>query len=38
MESSCRKRRAEFKKRLKHFLEMTKKNKFFMFGGIEKRY
>ena len=34
----ARKRPDEFKKRLKHFLEMTEKNKMFGCGGIEKHY
>jgi len=34
----ARDRPNEFKKRLKHFVEMTKKNKQFGFGGIEKHY
>ena len=34
----ARKRPAEFKKRLRHFIEMTEKNKIFGFGGIEKHY
>ena len=34
----ARKRPDEFKKRLRHFLEMTEKNKIFGFGGIEKHY
>jgi uncharacterized protein YdeI (YjbR/CyaY-like superfamily) len=34
----ARKRPAEFKKRLRHFIEMTEKNKMFGFGGIEKHY
>ena len=34
----ARQRPAEFKKRLRHFLEMTEKNKMFGFGGIEKHY
>jgi len=34
----ARKRPEEFKKRLRHFIEMTKKNKMFGFGGIEKHY
>jgi uncharacterized protein YdeI (YjbR/CyaY-like superfamily) len=35
---SARNRPAEFKKRLRYFIEMTKKNKQFGFGGIEKYY
>ena len=35
---SARKRPDEFKKRLKHFIEMTEKGKQFGFGGIEKYY
>jgi len=34
----ARKRPEEFKKRLRHFLKMTEKNKQFGFGGIEKHY
>jgi uncharacterized protein YdeI (YjbR/CyaY-like superfamily) len=34
----ARKRPNEFKKRLRHFIEMTEKNKMFGFGGIEKHY
>jgi len=34
----ARNRPEEFKKRLRHFLEMTEKNKMFGFGGIEKHY
>jgi uncharacterized protein YdeI (YjbR/CyaY-like superfamily) len=34
----ARNRPAEFKKRLRYFLEMTEKNKQFGFGGIEKYY
>ncbi len=34
----ARKRPEEFKKRLRHFIEMTEKNKIFGFGGIEKHY
>jgi uncharacterized protein YdeI (YjbR/CyaY-like superfamily) len=34
----ARKRPAEFKKRLRHFIGMTEKNKMFGFGGIEKHY
>ncbi|MCC6297817.1 MAG: YdeI/OmpD-associated family protein [Anaerolineales bacterium] len=33
-----RHRPEEFKKRLRHFIEMTEKNKMFGFGGIEKHY
>jgi uncharacterized protein YdeI (YjbR/CyaY-like superfamily) len=33
-----RDRPEEFKKRLRHFVEMTEKNKMFGFGGIEKHY
>jgi uncharacterized protein YdeI (YjbR/CyaY-like superfamily) len=33
-----RNRPEEFKKRLRHFIEMTEKNKTFGFGGIEKHY
>jgi uncharacterized protein YdeI (YjbR/CyaY-like superfamily) len=34
----ARKRPAEFKKRLRHFIEMTEKNQTFGFGGIHKHY
>jgi uncharacterized protein YdeI (YjbR/CyaY-like superfamily) len=34
----ARHRPEEFKKRLRHFIEMTQKNKMFGFGGIEKHY
>ena len=34
----ARKRPAEFRKRLAHFIKMTEKNKQFGFGGIEKHY
>ena len=34
----ARNRPAEFRKRLKYFIEMTEKNKPFGFGGIEKYY
>ncbi len=34
----ARKRPDEFARRLKHFIEMTEKNKQFGFGGIEKYY
>lgn len=34
----ARKRPAEFKKRLAHFIKMTAQNKQFGFGGIEKHY
>ena len=34
----ARKRPDEFQKRLRHFIEMTEKNKIFGFGGIEKNY
>jgi uncharacterized protein YdeI (YjbR/CyaY-like superfamily) len=34
----ARKRPDEFKKRLRHFIEMAEKNKTFGFGGIEKHY
>lgn len=33
-----RNRPEEFKKRLRHFIVMTEKNKMFGFGGIEKHY
>lgn len=33
-----RDRPEEFKKRLRHFVEMAEKNKMFGFGGIEKHY
>ncbi|RJP53972.1 MAG: hypothetical protein C4557_03900 [Anaerolineaceae bacterium] len=35
---TARKRPEEFKKRLRHFIEMTAKNKQIGFGGIEKHY
>jgi uncharacterized protein YdeI (YjbR/CyaY-like superfamily) len=34
----ARNRPEEFKKRLRHFVEMTEKNKMFGFGGIEKHF
>ena len=34
----ARKRPGEFNKRLRHFIEMTERNKIFGFGGIEKHY
>jgi len=34
----ARNRPEEFKKRLRHFIEMTEQNKIFGFGGIEKHY
>ena len=34
----ARNRPEEFKKRLRHFIEMTEQNKTFGFGGIEKHY
>ena len=34
----ARSRPEEFKKRLRHFIEMTEQNKIFGFGGIEKHY
>lgn len=34
----ARKRPEEFRKRLRHFIEMTEQNKMFGFGGIEKHY
>ena len=34
----ARKRPGEFKKRLRHFIKMTEKNKQFGFGGIDKYY
>ncbi len=34
----ARNRPEEFKKRLRHFIEMTEKNRLFGFGGIEKHY
>lgn len=34
----ARRRPDEFKKRLRHFIEMTEKNKMFGFGGIDKHY
>jgi uncharacterized protein YdeI (YjbR/CyaY-like superfamily) len=36
--ASARKRPDEFQKRLRHFIEMTEKNKLFGFGGIEAYY
>jgi len=36
--NGARKRPEEFEKRLRHFIEMTEKNKMFGFGGIEKYY
>ncbi|MDY6911269.1 MAG: YdeI/OmpD-associated family protein [Chloroflexota bacterium] len=35
---AARKRPQEFEKRLKHFIEMTEKNKLFGYGGIEEYY
>ncbi len=35
---AARKRPEELKKRLRYFIEMTKKNRMFGFGGIEKHY
>lgn len=35
---AARNRPAEFEKRLRHFIQMTKENKQFGFGGIEKYY
>lgn len=35
---AARKRPQEFEKRLKHFMDMTEKNKPFGFGGIEKYF
>ncbi len=35
---AARKRPDEFKKRLRHFVEMTERNKQFDFGGVEKYY
>lgn len=35
---AARRRRAEFQKRLNHFIRMTEQNKQFGFGGIEKHY
>jgi uncharacterized protein YdeI (YjbR/CyaY-like superfamily) len=35
---AARNRPAEFEKRLRYFIQMTKKNKQFGFGGIEKYY
>lgn len=35
---AARKRPEEFKKRLRHFIEMTERNKTFGFGGIEKHF
>lgn len=34
----ARKHPEEFRKRLRHFIEMTEQNKMFGFGGIEKHY
>lgn len=34
----ARKRPREFQKRLRHFIQMTEKNKMFGFGGIDKHY
>ena len=34
----ARKRPAEFEKRLRHFIQMTERNKMFGFGGIEKHF
>lgn len=34
----ARTRPEEFRKRLRHFIEMTEQNKMFGFGGIEKHY
>jgi uncharacterized protein YdeI (YjbR/CyaY-like superfamily) len=34
----ARRRPAEFKKRLAHFIKMTEQNKMFGFGGIDKHY
>ena len=34
----ARNRPREFEKRLRHFIQMTEKNKIFGFGGIEKHY
>jgi len=34
----ARKRPEEFQKRLRYFIEMTKKNKVIAYGGIEKHY
>jgi len=34
----ARKRPEEFQKRLRHFIEMTEKNKLFGFGGVEKHF
>ena len=34
----ARKRPQEFEKRLRHFIQMTEKNRMFGFGGIEKHY
>jgi len=34
----ARKRPEEFKKRLRHFIKMTEKNKIFGFGGIDKHF
>lgn len=35
---AARQRPNEFQKRLRHFIEMTEKDKIFGFGGIEKHY
>jgi len=35
---SARKRPEEFQKRLRHFIQMTERDKMFGFGGIEKHY
>lgn len=35
---AARKRPQEFEKRLRHFIQMTEKNRQFGFGGIEKHY
>ena len=34
----ARKRPQEFQKRLRHFIQLTEKNKMFGFGGIDKHY
>lgn len=36
--AGARKRPAEFKKRLRYFIEMTEKNRQYGFGGIEKHF
>ncbi len=36
--AGARNRPAEFKKRLRYFIQMTEKNKLYGFGGIEKHF